>query len=282
MRQLKIEKSITNRDTTSLNTYFNEISAVDLISAEEEVELAKKIQKGDTRALDRMVITNLRFVVSVAKQYQHLGVSLSDLISEGNLGLIKAAHRFDPTKGFKFISYAVWWIRQSIIVAIQKNGRIVRLPANRSSLLMKISKFEGDFLQQNERLPSSEEIAENLELKEDLVRSTLVAKVSSYSLDEPVHEEEKATKVDLLVSEELNNIETEIRDQSLRKDIKRLLRRLDPKEQEIIARLFGIGCRANTLGEIAQDLGLSAERIRQLKVQVMKKLRRFSRPHMIS
>lgn len=282
MRQLKIEQSITRREEASLNSYFTELNGLDMISAEEEVELAQKIKQGDKDALDRMVTANLRFVVSVAKQYQHLGITLNDLINEGNIGLITAAQRFDETKGFKFISYAVWWIRQAIHNAIQQKGKMVRIPANKAGLMMKIKRAQADFLQHNEREPNPEELAEMLETDTASIDITLKNQGAAVSLDAPVGETESATFGDLFVPDELNNIDAELDEQSLKSDVRRLLQRLDVKEQKVLKRFFGLGSDQRTLNEIATELGLSKERIRQIKARALRKLSRFSQRHMVS
>jgi RNA polymerase primary sigma factor len=281
MRQLKIEQSITNRDSLSLTAYFQELNTIDMISAEEEVVLAQQIKAGDELALNKLVSANLRFVVSVAKQYQHLGVGLNDLINEGNIGLVSAAKRFDETKGFKFISYAVWWIRQAIHVAIQQKGKVVRLPANKVGLLMKIKRIQDDFVQKNEREPDAEEIAKSLEVATSAVKSAMRAQTRTYSLDEPMGEHDDSRKIDVFVGEDTNNVDSGIEESSLKKDVKRLLSRLDSNEQFVITRFFGIGTDNKTLGEIADDLGLTKERIRQIKMKVIKKLRTKARPYML-
>lgn len=282
MRQLKIEQSITKRDSMSLNAYFTELNTMDMISADEEVELAQRIKKGDEIAFQKLVKSNLRFVVSVAKQYQNFGVSLNDLINEGNIGLMKAARKFDETKGFKFISYAVWWIRQSIHNAIQQKGKLVRLPANKAGLMLRIRRAEDQFIQQNERKPDAEELAQMLDMNESAITSTLSAQFSSYSLDEPVAEDSGTSKIDLFESDEDNNIDSEIERSSLRQEINRLLGRLNKNERTVLSNFYGLGTDSRTLSEISSELHLSKERIRQIKSRALKKLNSMKGGHLQS
>ena len=281
MRNLKIEQSITKRDAESLNIYFQELNGLDMVSAEEEVDLAQRIKKGDMRALNTLVKANLRFVVSVAKQYQNYGISLNDLINEGNIGLIAAAKKFDETKGFKFISYAVWWIRQAIHNAIQQKGNIVRIPANRATMLMKIKRAQDDFLQKNERMPDTYELADMIDAGETQVKDSMDSKVSSFSLDEPVSDEDSTTKMDLFMKDDTNNVERNSEADSIKDDVNRLLRSLDEKEKIVVKRFFGIGSDQKTLNEIGTELHLSKERIRQIKSDALKKLSRRAGHYML-
>lgn len=266
----------------SLNAYFTELNTMDMISADEEVELAQRIKKGDEIAFQKLVKSNLRFVVSVAKQYQNFGVSLNDLINEGNIGLMKAARKFDETKGFKFISYAVWWIRQSIHNAIQQKGKLVRLPANKAGLMLRIRRAEDQFIQQNERKPDAEELAQMLDMNESAITSTLSAQFSSYSLDEPVAEDSGTSKIDLFESDEDNNIDSEIERSSLRQEINRLLGRLNNNERTVLSNFYGLGTDSRTLSEISSELHLSKERIRQIKSRALKKLNSMKGGHLQS
>ncbi|MEQ8360193.1 MAG: RNA polymerase sigma factor RpoD/SigA [Cytophagales bacterium] len=279
MRQLKISKTITNRESQSLEKYFQEINKVDLITPEEEVELARRIKAGDQIALEKLTKANLRFVVSVAKQYQNNNISLNDLINEGNLGLVKAAQRFDETRGFKFISYAVWWIRQSIIQALAEQSRLVRLPLNKISSLSKINKGISQMEQEFEREPTPEELSEILELTTDEVKSTLKAASRSVSVDAPFQEGESNSLLDVLenTDAEKTDEELEYRD-SLRIETERALQTLDEREREVIKLFFGIGMERNmSLLEIGENLGLTRERVRQIKEKALRKLRSTSR-----
>ncbi|QNL20464.1 sigma-70 family RNA polymerase sigma factor [Hyphobacterium sp. CCMP332] len=279
MRQLKISKTITNRESQSLEKYFQEINKVDLITPEEEVELARRIKAGDQIALEKLTKANLRFVVSVAKQYQNNNISLNDLINEGNLGLVKAAQRFDETRGFKFISYAVWWIRQSIIQALAEQSRLVRLPLNKISSLSKINKGISQMEQEFEREPTPEELSEILELTTDEVKSTLKAASRSVSVDAPFQEGESNSLLDVLenADAEKTDEELEYRD-SLRIETERALQTLDEREREVIKLFFGIGMERNmSLLEIGENLGLTRERVRQIKEKALRKLRSTSR-----
>lgn len=278
MRQLKITQSITNRESQSLDKYLHEIGKVDLISAEEEVILAQKIREGDQAALERLTKTNLRFVVSVAKQYQNQGLTLGDLINEGNLGLIKAAKRFDETKGFKFISYAVWWIRQSILQAIAEQSRIVRLPLNQVGSLSKISKAYSRLEQEFEREPSPEELADILETTVDKVSDTLSNSGRHVSMDAPFVQGEENTLLDVLENQDPDTDSTLI-DESLSEEIKRALATLTDREREIIVLFFGL-TGANhqlSLEEIGEKFSLTRERVRQIKDKALQRLRHTSR-----
>lgn len=279
MRQLKITKSITNRESQSLEKYLQEIGKVELLEGEEEVLLAQKVKQGDTRALDRLVKANLRFVVSVAKQYQNQGLTLSDLINEGNLGLIKAAMRFDETKGFKFISYAVWWIRQSILQSLAEQSRIVRLPLNKVGLTNKISKAYQSLEQEYEREPSPQEIAELLDLPIEEVAATMKAGFRHVSIDSPVTEGEDITLIDLL--ENTNEAETDEKlayHESLHVEIERSLGTLTDRQKKVICFFFGIGVdRALSLEDIGSRFNLTRERVRQIKDKAINKLRAANR-----
>ncbi len=279
MRQLKISKTITNRESQSLEKYFQEINKVDLITPEEEVSLAQRIKAGDQMALEKLTKANLRFVVSVAKQYQNNNISLNDLINEGNLGLVKAAQRFDETRGFKFISYAVWWIRQSIIQALAEQSRLVRLPLNKISSLSKINKGISAMEQEYEREPTPEELAEVLELTTEEVKSTMRASSRSVSVDAPFAEGESNSLLDVLENTDTEKTDEglEYRD-SLRIETERALSTLDEREKEVIKMFFGIGMeRSMSLLEIGETLGLTRERVRQIKEKALRKLRSTSR-----
>lgn len=274
MRQLKISKSITNRESASLDRYLQEIGREDLISIEEEVELAQAIKRGDRRALDKMTRANLRFVVSVAKQYQNQGLSLPDLINEGNLGLIKAAEKFDETRGFKFISYAVWWIRQSILQALAEQARIVRLPLNQVGTLNKITKALAKFEQENERKPSTEELARELNLPEDKVVETLKVAGRHISVDAPFVEGEENSLLDVLTSEDTPSTDRGLLHESLSREISYVLHSLTEREAEIVKCFFGIcGYPELTLDEIGERYDLTRERVRQIKEKALRKLR---------
>ena len=264
MRQLKINKSITTRNA-SLDKYLQEIGREERITVAEEVELAQRIQNGDQKALDKLVRANLRFVVSVAKQYQNQGLSLPDLINEGNLGLIRAAQKFDETRGFKFISYAVWWIRQSILQALAEQSRIVRLPLNQVGSLNKITKELAKFEQENERRPSAEELAERLDLPVDKVSDTLKVSGRQVSVDAPFAEGEDNTLLDVLSDDDAPMTDSVLTQESLAKEIDRALRQLGEREREIVRMFFGIGCQEKTLEEIGIKFDLTRERVRQIK-----------------
>ncbi|MGM9806090.1 MAG: RNA polymerase sigma factor RpoD/SigA [Candidatus Aphodosoma sp.] len=277
MRQLKITKSITNRESASLDKYLQEIGREDLISVDEEVKLAQRIRKGDRAALEKLTRANLRFVVSVAKQYQNQGLSLPDLINEGNLGLIKAAEKFDETRGFKFISYAVWWIRQSILQALAEQSRIVRLPLNQVGSLNKINKAFSRFEQENERRPSAEELAEELDLPIDKISDTIKISGRHISVDAPFVEGEDNSLLDVLVNDDSPIADSSLINESLCKEIERTLNLLQEREREIVKMFFGIGCQEMTLEEIGDKFGLTRERVRQIKEKAIRKLRQNSK-----
>ncbi|MCQ2311836.1 MAG: RNA polymerase sigma factor RpoD/SigA [Paludibacteraceae bacterium] len=272
MRQLKITKSITNRESASLDKYLQEIGREDLISVDEEVELAARIRQGDRVALEKLTCSNLRFVVSVAKQYQNQGLSLPDLINEGNLGLIKAAEKFDETRGFKFISYAVWWIRQSILQALAEQSRIVRLPLNQVGSLNKINKAYQRFEQEHERKPSAEELAEELDIPVDKIADTLKMSGRHVSVDAPFVEGEDNCLIDVMVNEDSPNADRGLISESLSREIERALGQLTPREADILKQFFGIGGPEKTLEEIGIELGLTRERVRQIKEKAIKRL----------
>jgi len=281
MRQLKITKSITNRESASLDKYLQEIGKEELISVEEEVELAQRIKKGDRAALEKLTTANLRFVVSVAKQYQNQGLSLPDLINEGNLGLIKAAEKFDETRGFKFISYAVWWIRQSILQALAEQSRIVRLPLNQVGSLNKINKAFARFEQENERQPSPEELAEVLDLPKEKVADTLKVSGRHVSVDAPFVEGEDNSLLDVLTNLDSPIADKLLIDESLSKEIDRALATLTERERDIIRYFFGIACQEMTLEEIGEKFGLTRERVRQIKEKAIRRLRHTSRSKLL-
>ena len=275
MRQLKITKSITNRESASLDKYLQEIGREELITVEEEVELAQKIRKGDREALEKLTKANLRFVVSVAKQYQNQGLSLPDLINEGNLGLIKAAEKFDETRGFKFISYAVWWIRQSILQALAEQSRIVRLPLN------KISKAFSRFEQENERKPSPEELADLLDMPVDKVGDTMKVSGRHISVDAPFVEGEDNSLLDVLVNDDSPMADRGLVNESLSREIERALSTLTEREKDIIQMFFGIGCQEMTLEEIGDRFNLTRERVRQIKEKAIRRLRQNSKSKLL-
>ena len=281
MRQLKISKSITNRESASLDRYLQEICREELITIEEEVELAQAIKRGDRKALDKMTRANLRFVGSVAKQYQNQGLSLPDLINEGNLGLIKAAEKFDETRGFKFISYAVWWIRQSILQALAEQSRIVRLPLNQVGSLNKIGKVLSRFEQENERRPSAEELAEELDIPVDKITDTLKVSGRHVSVDAPFVEGEDNSLLDVLVNEDTPNTDGTLMYESLSREIDRALATLTERESDIIKMFFGIGCQEVTLEEIGDKFGLTRERVRQIKEKAIRRLRQGTRSKLL-
>lgn len=278
MRQLKISKQITNRESQSLDKYLQEIGKVDLLTPDEEVELAKRIRQGDQIALEKLTKANLRFVVSVAKQYQNQGLSLGDLINEGNLGLIKAAQRFDETRGFKFISYAVWWIRQSILQALAEQSRIVRLPLNRVGSLNKISKTFSELEQRYEREPSPEELADELEVTADEVVDTLKISGRHVSVDAPFVQGEDNTLLDVLENDTEEKPDSELMNDSLRKEVQRALSTLTQREADVISLYFGLnGEHPMTLEEIGEKFNLTRERVRQIKEKAIRRLRHTSR-----
>jgi len=284
MRQLKITKQVTNRETASLDKYLQEIGRVDLISAEEEVELARKIKNGDRQALDRLTKANLRFVVSVSKQYQNQGLSLPDLINEGNLGLIKAAERFDESRGFKFISYAVWWIRQSILQALAEQARIVRLPLNKIGTINKINRAFSELEQQLERPPSASELAEFLDISINEVQTSLQNNGRHVSMDAPLVEgdESSSSMYDLLPNDSLPGPEKALVVESLRKEIERSLCTLTSREGDVVRLYFGLNGRATmTLEEIGERFDLTRERVRQIKEKAIRRLKHTSRSRML-
>jgi RNA polymerase primary sigma factor len=281
MRQLKITKSITNRESASLDKYLQEIGKEELITVEEEVELAQRIKKGDRLALEKLTRANLRFVVSVAKQYQNQGLSLPDLINEGNLGLIKAAEKFDETRGFKFISYAVWWIRQSILQALAEQSRIVRLPLNQVGSLNKINKAFNKFEQEFERTPTPEELADALDLPKEKVSDTLKVSGRHVSVDAPFVEGEDNSLLDVLVNNDSPNADKSLIKESLAREIERALATLTERERDIIKLFFGIGCQEMTLEEIGEKFGLTRERVRQIKEKAIRRLRHTSRSKLL-
>ena len=284
MRQLKIQKSITNRSSEALDKYLVEIGRVPMISVDEEIELAQAIRKGGRegeRAKDKLVKSNLRFVVSVAKQYQHQGLSLTDLIDEGNIGLVKATEKFDETRGFKFISYAVWWIRQSILQALAEQSRIVRLPLNQVGSLNKISKAFSKFEQENERRPSPEELADELEIPVDKISDTLKVSGRHISVDAPFVEGEDNSLLDVLVNDDSPMADRSLVNESLAREIDRALSTLTEREKEIIQMFFGIGQQEMTLEEIGDKFGLTRERVRQIKEKAIRRLRQSNRSKLL-
>ncbi len=283
MRQLKITKSITNRESQSLEKYLQEIGKVDLLTPEEEVDLAKRIKQGDQEALEKLTKANLRFVVSVAKQYQNQGLSLSDLINEGNLGLIKAAQRFDETRGFKFISYAVWWIRQSILQALAEQSRIVRLPLNKVGSLNKINKAFSALEQEFEREPSPDELAEVLDIDTVEVETTLGVAARHVSVDQPFVEGEDNTLLDVLIDKNTPTTDSDLDyNQSLGQEIERSLSTLTDRQKDVIKLYFGIGVEHSmSLEDIGERFGLTRERVRQIKDKAINKLRSASRSKLL-
>lgn len=273
MRQLKISKSITNRESASLEKYLQEIGHQDLLTADEEVELAQQIKKGDRKALERLTKANLRFVVSVAKQYQNKGLSLPDLINEGNLGLIKAAERYDETRGFKFISYAVWWIRQSILQAIAEQSRIVRLPLNQVGSVNRIARELNKFEQENERKPSVEEMADRIDLPEEKIAEAMKINTHHVSMDAPFAEGEDNSLLDFLPNTDSPSTDNVLDQESLRTEIGRVLDVLNDREQKVIKAFFGIGMQEMTLEEIGDKYNLTHERVRQIKEKAIRRLR---------
>ena len=278
MRQLKITKQVTNRETASLDKYLQEIGRVDLITAEEEVELAKRIKEGDHIALERLVKANLRFVVSVSKQYQNQGLTLPDLINEGNLGLIKAAQRFDETRGFKFISYAVWWIRQSVLQALAEHSRIVRLPLNRVGTISKINKASEKLEQVFERAPRADELGKQLEMKSTEINEAQRISRRHHSLDTPFSDEDSNCLLDVISDTKTDEPDRELELTSLEEEVKASLTSLKEREQEVIKMYFGINREyALTLNEIGEEFGLTRERVRQIKEKAIRRLRHKSR-----
>ena len=284
MRQLKITKQVTNRETASLDKYLQEIGRVDLITAEEEVELARKIKAGDKVALEKLTKANLRFVVSVSKQYQNQGLSLPDLINEGNLGLIKAAQRFDETRGFKFISYAVWWIRQSILQALAEQSRIVRLPLNKIGSINKINKAYAKLEQEFERTPTAVELAESLDMTIDEVKQSLKNAGRHVSMDAPLKQgdESSSTMYDVLRTGESPAPDDQLMTESLRREIERSLKTLTPREADVIRLYFGLnGEHPMTLEEIGERFDLTRERVRQIKEKAIRRLKHTSRSRIL-
>jgi RNA polymerase primary sigma factor len=282
MRQLKITKSITNRETASLDKYLQDIGREELISAEEEVKLAQRIREGDQRALEKLCKANLRFVVSVAKQYQNQGLSLPDLINEGNLGLIKAAQKFDETRGFKFISYAVWWIRQSILQALAEQSRIVRLPLNQVGSLNKIKKVSSRLEQELERTPSAGEIAESLDLPENKVDAVLKISTHYVSMDAPLIEDEDTKFIDVFINNDGPDTDESLILESLNSEIQRTLATLSDKERDVLNLYYGIGVNHSlTLDEIAAKFDLTRERVRQIKEKAIRRLKHTSRSRLL-
>ncbi|HSG67443.1 MAG TPA: sigma-70 family RNA polymerase sigma factor [Bacteroidales bacterium] len=278
MRQLKITKQVTNRETASLDKYLQEIGKVELISADEEVALAQRIKQGDRMALEKLTKANLRFVVSVSKQYQNQGLSLPDLINEGNLGLIKAAQRFDETRGFKFISYAVWWIRQSILQALAEQSRIVRLPLNKIGSINKINKAYAKLEQEHEREPNASEIASLLEITENEVKESLKNSGRHVSMDAPLIQDEDNTMYDVLKSDESSTPESQLLYESLKKEIDRAISTLTPREADVIRLYFGLNSKhPMTLEEIGEKFDLTRERVRQIKEKAIRRLKHTSR-----
>ena len=281
MRQLKITKQITGRESYSIEKYLQEIGKIHVLSPEEEADLAKKIRSGDRAAREKLVLSNLRFVVSVAKQYQNHGLTLGDLINEGNVGLIKAAEKFDETRGFKFISYAVWWIRQSILQALAEQSRIVRLPLNQVGSLNKISKAFSKFEQENERRPSPEELADELEIPVDKISDTLKVSGRHISVDAPFVEGEDNSLLDVLVNDDSPMADRSLVNESLAREIDRALSTLTDREKEIIQMFFGIGQQEMTLEEIGDKFGLTRERVRQIKEKAIRRLRQSNRSKLL-
>jgi len=278
MRQLKISKSITNRDSESLDKYLQDIGRVDLLTVEEEVSLAQRIKKGDQEALEKLTEANLRFVVSVAKQYQHQGLSLPDLINEGNLGLMKAAKKFDETRGFKFISYAVWWIRQSILQALAEQSRIVRLPLNQVGAVNKIYRYFAEFQQIYNREPTNLEISEELDISTKKIAQVLKAAGKHMSMDAPLTSDSDSNSlVDIMENEGIDPSDNMLIKESLLKEIERALSTLPEREAIIIKHFFGVNGEELSLREIGEELGLTRERVRQLKERALRKLRKSSR-----
>ncbi|MBO4811034.1 MAG: RNA polymerase sigma factor RpoD/SigA [Prevotella sp.] len=273
MRQLKINKSITNRESEALERYLQEISKEELIGPEEEVELAQRIKKGDERALERLTRANLRFVVSVAKQYQNQGLSLPDLINEGNVGLIKAAEKFDETRGFKFISYAVWWIRQSILQAIADQSRIVRLPVNQVGSVSKIARAMNRFEQEHERKPSAQELQEHLDLPLEKIDEAMSVNSRHVSMDAPLGSDEDGSLLDILVNNDATMADNGLVNESLKAEIEQALKTLSERERNVVRAFFGIGEPEMTLDEIGSKYGLTRERVRQIKEKALRHLR---------
>ena len=281
MRQLKIIKSFTNRESDSLDKYLQDIGHEELLTLDEEVELAQRIREGDSKALEKLTRANLRFVVSVAKQYQNQGLSLPDLINEGNIGLIKAARKFDETRGFKFISYAVWWIRQSILQAIAAQGRPVRLPLNQVSSVNKINKALNKFEQENERRPSVEEIASSTDLPQEKIEEAIKANTKQVSMDAPFKDGEESSLADVLYSEDSPSTDAELLKQSLREEMAMALSVLNERERNVITAFYGIGQAEMTMDEIGKKFGLTRERVRQIRERALRRLRQQTQNKML-
>ena len=281
MRQLKINKSITNRESEALDKYLQEIGKEELIGAEEEVELAQRIKKGDRKALERLTRANLRFVVSVAKQYQNQGLSLPDLINEGNMGLIKAAENFDETRGFKFISYAVWWIRQSILQAIADQSRVVRLPLNQVGWQNKINRAMSKFEQENERRPSVEELSEDVDLPLEKIDEAMSANTRHVSVDAPFGGDDESSLLDVLVNDNAPMADRKLVAESLAAEVAQALQTLNERERNIVKAYFGIGEPEMTLDEIGMKFGLTRERVRQIKEKALRRLRSNNRHNIL-
>lgn len=281
MRQLKITKSITNRESASIDKYLQEIGREDLLTVDEEVQLAQRIRQGDQAALEKLTRANLRFVVSVAKQYQNQGLSLPDLINEGNLGLIKAATKFDETKGFKFISYAVWWIRQSILQALAEQSRIVRLPLNQVGSLNKLNREQTRFEQKNERVPSEEELASTLNISSEKVTETMKINGKQMSMEAPFGDDEENCLLDVMPNENIPHTDNILIRESLNNEVERALSTLTEREKAIVKHFYGIGVPDLTLEEIGNKLGLTRERVRQLKEKAIRRLRHRSRSKLL-
>lgn len=273
MRQLKITVAITSRGSEALERYLQEISHEEMVSIEEEAELARRIHKGDQAALERLVKANLRFVVSVAKQYQGQGMALTDLVNEGNVGLITAAQKFDETRGFKFISYAVWWIRQSILQALAESSRLVRLPLNQVGYTSKVNRFYNKFVQENERRPSIDEIAEGIGLEKDKIYSSLLTSGKHVSMDAPLVEDEDSCLIDLLTNNESDDTDSALMNESLKTEVHRAIQMLPKREAQVICMYYGINTPELGLEEIGRELHLSRERVRQIKEKALLLLR---------
>ena len=271
MQQLKITPSVTAR-TQTVEDYLRDLGKLEMVSPEEETELAGRIKAGDEEAFRRLVEANLRFVVSVAKQYQNRGLDLTDLINEGNLGLMKAARKFDPTRGFKFISYAVWWIRQQILQALSDQGRLIRLPLNQVGVLNKIGRARMEFLQENEREPSDEELSALLDITPEKLGESMMSEAKSLSLDFPLGEDQSESLIDILPNNDSPSADKELEKESLRNDIRTVMGVLNERERRVLSLCFGLGCQAMTLEEIGENLDLTRERVRQLKMKAIRKL----------
>lgn len=271
MQQLKITPSVTAR-TQTVEDYLRDLGKLEMVSPEEETELAGRIKAGDEEAFRRLVEANLRFVVSVAKQYQNRGLDLTDLINEGNLGLMKAARKFDPTRGFKFISYAVWWIRQQILQALSVQGRLIRLPLNQVGVLNKIGRARMEFLQENEREPSDVELSELLDITTKKLGESMMSEAKSFSLDFPLGESQSESLIDILPNNDSPSADKELEKESLRNDILSVMGVLNERERRVLSLCFGLGCQAMTLEEIGENLDLTRERVRQLKMKAIRKL----------